>query len=229
MAKITVDFPVKDRMAEFVTLLKDRAMDPAYEPIRDTIADFVDKFLVVELKRLQNSTDVITEELEIPQEVLMEPIRQARNAIDEQFKKLLGGETLSDPGLPKERSPEEQKRLKKQRVEPSTGTSGNGHVARKVRDLTDSERDFIRSSFVNWNGQVEDDTCVNEIKPKLDDEVTIFQITGFVTYLHNQVAAGQLQLTNVSGYLDFIQKHRDLWAKYDSPKYRAMRAGRTSN
>ena len=223
MPKITVEYPVKDRMAEFVTLLKGRAMDPAYEPIRDTIADFVDKFLVVELKRLQTSNEVITEELEIPQDVLMEPIRQARNAVDEQFRRLLGGEVLTVPevktealGAPPAIFPDP----------PKTPRSGNGHAKMKVRDLRDSERDIISDFFMQKNGQIEDKDCVDFRKASLDSEVAIFQVTGFVSYLHNQIAMGKFEVGDMNAYLVHIQNHRNLWKTYDSPKYRAMRAVR---
>lgn len=231
MAKITVEYKVKDRLGEFVGLLKDRAMDPVYEGVRDTIADFVDKFLVVELKRLQTSNETRQEELDIPQDVLLEPLRQARTAVDEQFRRLLGGKPLPEarkaakPELPK---PEAKKASKLEDGPADSNGPKNGHYARKKRDLQDSERDIIRAAFLSKNGEIEEDACV-EIKADLDPDVTIFQVTGFVTYLHNQIASGSLVVKNMASYEIFIQNHRDLWAKYDSPKYRAMRSARSKN
>jgi len=38
------------------------------------------------------------------------------------------------------------------------------------------------------------------------------------------VARGKLIPGNLAGYLAFLHGHRNLWATYDSPKYRAMRS-----
>jgi hypothetical protein len=141
---------------------------------RDTIADFLEKFLVVEIKKLEEP---------IPEEHIKE--------------------ALAVPETP--------------------ARSGNGHKIEKKRDLTGSEKDGIRSWFYKVNGQIENDLCVS-YKGDMDPDVAIFQVTGFVTYMHLQVAMGKVILSDLKSYFEFIGHHRNLWATYNSPKYRAMRS-----
>jgi len=101
--------------------------------------------------------------------------------------------------------------------------SGNGHKSLKKRDLTDSEKSSIRGFFTEKNGQIENDACVEYKKKEMDPDVAIFQVTGFVSYLHLQIARGKLRVHDMTAYLEFIGSHRNLWATYNSPKYRAMR------
>jgi len=105
---------------------------------------------------------------------------------------------------------------------PPKPRSGNGHKSEKKRPLSDSEKNFIRSEFMKLNGQFEEDACVS-IKNKLDPDVAIFQVTGFVTYIHLQIARGEIEVPDMNSYLKFIQKHRNKWATYNSPKYQRMR------
>lgn len=100
--------------------------------------------------------------------------------------------------------------------------SGNGHTSEKIRDLYDNERDIIRAEFMKLNGQIKEDACL-EIQKKLGTEVAIFQVTGFVTYLHLQIAEGKFEVNNMPDYLMFLQEHRNRWATYNSPKYRTKR------
>lgn len=102
--------------------------------------------------------------------------------------------------------------------------SGNGHKSLKVRDLSDHEKDLIRCFFAERNGCIGNDDCVRWRESRLDSEVAIFQVTGFVTYLHDEVRKGNEDLIrDINVYLTFIQGHRNLWATYNSPKYRALR------
>jgi hypothetical protein len=154
------------KFAEFLT-------EQVTDMNRPIIADFLEKFLVVEIKKMESP-----EPVEEP--IVAEVSKEARR-------------------------------------------SGNGHKIMKVRDLNDSEKNGIRSFFLDRNGCIENDACV-EYKKHLDVEVAIFQVTGFVTYLHKCIAMGRWTVTNMASYLTFLRGHRNLWATYDSPKYRAMRA-----
>lgn len=100
--------------------------------------------------------------------------------------------------------------------------SGNGHKKAKIRDLTESERNVIRSDFITVNGQIEEDAC-HKIKEKLDPVVSIFQITGIIVQLHREVAIGKIKMVNMRSYKRFIRKHRQRWATYNSDKYKKMR------
>lgn len=102
---------------------------------------------------------------------------------------------------------------------------GNGHVSAKKRDLYDSERDKIyRELFLPKNGQIENDDCVC-FKPSLDPEVSIFQITGFVSVLHTEVAEGILQLRDLVSYEKWMSNKYGgtLWARYNNPRFVAVR------
>ena len=102
--------------------------------------------------------------------------------------------------------------------------SGNGHKIAKVRSLNDDEKNHIRRYFQAVNGEIRPDSCValrNAMPTKA--EISIFQVTGFVTYLHGEVMAGLATVRNLPRYLAYLQSHRAMWAKYNSPKYAAMR------
>jgi hypothetical protein len=218
MSQIIATYDMKDRLASFVDFLKDRVCDPTYEDKRELIADFLDKFLVVEMKRLQDSKDIREETIEIPRDVLLEPLRKARTVIDGEFKKLLGDTT--EPVAVQEQLPLDEPDVPADKDKPAR--NGNGHLRLKKRELTDAERDTIRASFLKVNGEIDEDSCL-PIKAECGSEVTIFQVTGFVTYLHRQVAAGATKVRDIQSYESFLKAHRNLWATYDSPKYRAMR------
>jgi hypothetical protein len=102
--------------------------------------------------------------------------------------------------------------------------SGNGHKTAKVRDLNDDEKNHIRRFFQAVNGEIRPDACValrNSMTTK--SEISIFQVTGFVTYMHGEIMAGLATVRNLPRYLAYLQSHRAMWAKYNSPKYAAMR------
>jgi hypothetical protein len=62
---------------------------------------------------------------------------------------------------------------------------GNGHRSEKRRDLKDHEKRLIRNHlFLPKMGHLKLDDCVN-FKRKFNwNDVSIFQITGYVTVLH---------------------------------------------
>ena len=101
--------------------------------------------------------------------------------------------------------------------------SGNNHRQAKVRNLTQAERDKIETQlFLANNGQIDHDQCV-KFKVKLAPEVTIFQVTGWVTACHAKVTRGELKVNNREEYDKFIANHRSVWVTYDSEKYRSMK------
>jgi hypothetical protein len=106
------------------------------------------------------------------------------------------------------------KRTYKQRI-------GNGHKSTKVRDLYDPERDSMRHNlFLPKNGQISDDDCV-DFKPQLASEVGIFQITGFISVLHTEVAEGRTQVKDLVAYENWMRTKYGgtLWARYNNPLY----------
>ena len=105
--------------------------------------------------------------------------------------------------------------------------SGNGHKVAKVRSLFDSEKDRIRTFFQAVNGEIRPDSCTRLWKSMAQEpeskDISIFQVTGFVTYLHSEVMAGLASVRNLPRYMAYLQTHRDMWLKYKSDKYAAMR------
>lgn len=188
----TIKFKAKDRLEKFLTWIQNRAKADIHKENVELISDFIDKVVKVELNRLEHVTSVIHETVEIPLHI---PEKKTVSLPEKRVDNLLP--------LPRKRS-------------------GNGHKSEKKRDLTDSEKDFIRAQFMKLNGQFEEDACV-KIKKQLHPDIAIFQITGFVTYIHLQIARGEIKVPDMNKYLQFIQSHRNKWATYNSPKYQAMR------
>lgn len=108
-----------------------------------------------------------------------------------------------------------------------TVRSGNGHKSEKTRALSDMEKDHIRRFFEAVNGQIRPDACVKlhgSLVSLGSPDISIFQVTGFVTYLHGQAMQGLVTIRDFNRYQTYLQSHRALWAKYNSPRYMAMRA-----
>jgi len=99
------------------------------------------------------------------------------------------------------------------------GKSGNGHKVNKKRDLSDSERSKIKKYFLSKNGVIGEDDLKD-----LCDDISIFQVTGYVSVLHRLAASGTLKLHYRKAYESHIKERRNLWATYDSPKYKALRS-----
>lgn len=83
----------------------------------------------------------------------------------------------------------------------------NGHKASMKRKLEEQEKDFIRSQFINLNGIIYEDVCI-KIHKELGKEVTIFQVTGFITLLHRYVAKGEIELRDMGSYLTALDERR---------------------
>lgn len=106
---------------------------------------------------------------------------------------------------------------------------GNGHKSEKKRDLIDSERNLIKNFlFIPKNGQIDNDDCVafkNKVVNELD-EIAIFQVTGFVSVLHTDVASGILMVNDLVAYEAWMRTKygQTLWARYNLPLYVKTRA-----
>jgi hypothetical protein len=103
---------------------------------------------------------------------------------------------------------------------------GNGHKSTKVRNLLNSEKDSLHDFFYTKNGEIENDDCV-AYKANHDwYDVGIFQITGYVSVLHTEVASGIIQLKNLVSYEQWmrIKYGETLWARYNFPLYVKTRA-----
>jgi hypothetical protein len=100
---------------------------------------------------------------------------------------------------------------------------GNGHRPAKIRPLSPNEKGLIEKFFSNKNGMIKNDLCVRFKQHKLPEEISIFQVTGYIVTLHRRVAQGDLQIRDLKAYKEFMGYHRAVWKSYNSPKYWAMR------
>ena len=117
--------------------------------------------------------------------------------------------------------------------------NGNGHKSEKHRPMDDYEKKALRASFLRKNGQFKEDDCcrfkfgyISSVWRTSPSEqptdtilhVGIFQITGFVSYLHREVACGRLLLHNLEAYLLWMeQKYSGLKNFYNNPKVKEVR------
>lgn len=218
--QVTLNIPVLKPLEAFFEFLKKRATDAVHEDHVDMIADFVDKFLVVEMKRLVNDKETYEDQVEIPDDVIeriVEARIKARGLAPKKEESLAPKDSSS--GLAHTApAPAKVKR------------SGNGHQKLKQRDLYDSEKDLIRTEFLMLNGQIHEDACKPIHKVIADGlaahngvPISIAQVTGFVTYLHGKVAEGVLAVRDHDAYLKQLMGHRARWALYNSDKYKALR------
>jgi hypothetical protein len=80
----------------------------------------------------------------------------------------------------------------------------NGHKKLRIRCLSDDERSIIRNDFIARNGQYSEDDCVR-IKSTLPPDISIFQVTGFVSFLHRGVLKGTHMVHNKQKYDIWMQ------------------------
>jgi len=100
----------------------------------------------------------------------------------------------------------------------------NGHMSLKKRELFEPEKSLIKNVlFLPNNGIIKPDLCVAFKRQHMPVEVTIFQVTGYVTTLHGQVARGIIRLRDQRTYEANIKARRKLWGTYNTPRYIAMR------
>ena len=233
--KFTQDTSLKAEVEALIAWIASRAEDDSHKNNGHIIADFLEKFAVVELKRLENNPETIKVEIEIPDEILVGPMTNMRDAMNKSFDDFMSGEGLKTlPATAANTVAKEETETPSVTTEteeaktPSVTTQtegGNGHTASASRKLSDDEKDFIRGQFMNLNGVFEDSkkSCTAML-PNMGDEVSVWQVTGFVSYLHREVASNKFVLPDMDKYLKFLEAHKKLWAQYNSPKYKSMRS-----
>jgi hypothetical protein len=119
----------------------------------------------------------------------------------------------------------------------------NGHKSNKERELIEQERAYIKSIFMSLSGclNASSKMCsflcnkLNETKesirltqkiPGILADLSVFQVTGYVSVLHRHIAKGTLDLESSEKrdrYLSWMQSRYKLWARYNSEKYRHYR------
>jgi len=231
--KITIEVNAKDRLEALLAWIEKRSEDKAHENNADVIADFVEKFLVYELKRLDSNEELIPQDIIIPDDVLAQPLIDMKEKIIQGFDEFLVDKGIVQPGAPPQSGGNNPSTVSQTATAPPAPPAtdptpkprnGNGHKTGFVRKLNDHEKDIIREDFMRLNGCYEDKVkSCTLLLPMLGSEITVFQVTGFVSYLHREVASGRINMPDMDAYIEFMKKHKELWAQYNSPKYQKLR------
>jgi hypothetical protein len=227
--KVSISLPIKVKLESFKEWLMLIAKDKAHEAHKDIIADFIDKVFLFEAKKVVESKETYDLDVEIPSSVISDPILKAYKGFDKEFRRILKENNIIVPAEKEEETPAAE--AVKNEPEPDaeyTPRNGNGHKVEKKRNLTNPERDMIRAEFMQVKCMIYEDACVemyNRIKTTLPNslELAIFQVTGFVSYLHAQIAEGKLIPPDIDLYKTWLQGKRELYATYNSPKYIELR------
>jgi len=234
--QIKLDYSLKDRLMSFFEILKARAETKDHEENRDLIAEFIDRFLVVEMKRLTNEPEMIQETIELPDSIIEAPLRDYKAELAKQMSHLLGYDVYTrtqpmnpivEPALDSDVYSAPRKYVPCTTPKPDVPAgSKNGHARKKVRHLLDSERDGMSAFFSAAGGMIKDDDCVAYRTENLPEEVTIFQVCGFISQLHVAVAEGRRTVRDLPAYEEWMStKYKDtLWAQYNKPIFREVRA-----
>ena len=100
----------------------------------------------------------------------------------------------------------------------------NKHEALYRRPLNPHEETIIKVEFLKLNGVFEPlkKDCTR-IKNLLGDEVSVFQVSGYVTRLHKLAMSGELEMKDRRAYLATLRSHRNHWLTYEGEKYDEMR------
>jgi len=96
--------------------------------------------------------------------------------------------------------------------------NGNGHTKEKKRSLSIDEKKVLTKMFIDVNGQIETDVCI-EMKKHVGTDIGIAQVTGYMVGLHARVQQGVIVLRDMNAYKACITAHRKKWSTYQSVKY----------
>lgn len=104
-------------------------------------------------------------------------------------------------------------------VEVKTPRNGNGHKSEKIRSLNDVEKDILRDAFVSHDGRFLYKDCTTDLMPLMGSDITVWQVSGFLSQIHVEVYKGLIQLQNPEEYFQFMaekypKKHARYMAKY---------------
>lgn len=234
--KLTVDVSAKERLEAILNWVASRAEDKAHKNNGDIIADFIEKFIVFELKRLENKNESISQDIEIPDSVVIQPLLAMKDKMVEGFdeflqtKGIMAVSKTSQSGVNSNPAMTQTATAPPPTTKNSTPRNGNGHAVGIKRKLNSLEKDNIRADFKQLNGEYEDQkkSCT-ALLPQMGTEITVWQITGFVSFLHREIAAGRFEVDDMDSYMNFLERHKQLWAQYNSQKYQNLRASNPVN
>lgn len=238
--KIELERSVRDKVDGFFDWLEEQVNKGTYTHEAELISDFTDRIIVPALTALKSKDEKFMETIEVPKDIFVGPISQIQAQVNKSFTDMfndLGAAPQTPaPTSKPEPEPEVQPETEsKPEVQPATmpqtapdqTRNGNGHKSTKKRDLSGAEKDAIRAHFIGADGIIEEDDLVR-LKPTFPrgDELSIFQLNGFVSYLHRKIAYGNRRIIDridMNRYMEWMKKQVKLWAQYNSPKYETYR------
>ena len=226
--EFTIKKSSKDSLVQFVEWIKDRAKDPLHENNKDIIADFLEKVVVVELKKLENDPTEFDSKIDIPDDLIPRQGPDA-NTLIRKVVGVLVEEMMDKDGNPldlneilnldstkevedksttveDEESAEPLGEVLTGKEEKGSIRTGNNHKKGKKRPLNDCERTYITQVFLSKNGVLADKDCT-EIAKHLGisaEGKTPWQVTGLVSELCRQVNEGKLKLTKPATAPTFV-------------------------
>lgn len=96
-----------------------------------------------------------------------------------------------------------------------TKRNGNGHKSERVRSLNDHEKDILRDAFVGHDGKFLYKDCTKQLLPLMGSDITVWQVSGFLSQIHVEVYKGLLKLQDPVGYFEFMaDKYPKIHARY---------------
>jgi hypothetical protein len=100
----------------------------------------------------------------------------------------------------------------------------NKHAITAKRPLTEQEQEVIRREFLKLNGIFEESKkdCTR-IRNLLSDDVSVWQVSGYVVKLHQLAKAKELSMKDRRAYLSANRGHYKHWLSYNGAKYDEMR------
>lgn len=237
--EIVVERSVLERVEGFFNWLQDEVANKGrHTQHKALVADFVTNILIPDLTQLRQSPQTYEEKLEVPDELIEEPVQERVSRLAGDLKRALGGEIDRVMGAPQT---DGSGSVTNQTAPVTTcgaaapqtpvtvcdeaPNNGNGHKSDMKRKLLNHEKDKIRAFFISNDGIIEEDACVKFREEALDPIVAIFQVTGFVSYLHREIASGKdiVRQIDMVKYMAWMKKQKALWAQYNSAKYAGYR------
>ena len=100
--------------------------------------------------------------------------------------------------------PTKKQSVQSDKIIPLFQSGGNGHRSLKKRKLNDFEKNYIQQKFYSLEGQLYRNDCVNMRQYlnsiQSESDISPFQVTGFITYLHKEVAKGEIVFQDMDTY-----------------------------
>jgi len=247
LRQIDVEFSQRAIVEGFIGYVQHRATDARHTRNASVIADFIDKFAIVELKRLRIHDEIIPGVINVPASLFGPAVPAMATAVAPVDTSVPWGTTPA-PVRPARPAPaarpvapapvQAPAPAPAPAQAPASDTTvshtavrrnSNGHESEKVRNLTADEKNKLRQRFIRLNGQIPEDKTVEwtaEFNEGLaaDQSLSAFQVPGYIAYLHGQVTRGVLIPRDMAAYKLYLDAHH---ARYPGKYPELARRART--